>query len=83
MAGLDSGAYRRFSRVSRSQKHELEDGIGARLEQHLTVRTGAMFQAAEVIRTADEKRALFEHTGALASLERAAGIAGLSNSRGE
>ncbi|MGH8514740.1 MAG: hypothetical protein ACREV8_12535, partial [Gammaproteobacteria bacterium] len=61
--------------VSRSQKHELEDGIGARLEQHLTVRTGAMFQAAEVIRTADEKRMLFERTGALAVDMESAAVA--------
>ncbi|MDQ3565842.1 MAG: hypothetical protein M3436_17640 [Pseudomonadota bacterium] len=57
--------------------------LAARLEQHLTIHTGAMLHTTEVIHTADEKRALFERTGALASLNRAAGIAGLSISRGE
>ena len=57
--------------------------LAARLEQHLTIHTGAMLHTTELIRTADEKRALFERTGALASLKRAAGITGLSSSRGK
>ncbi|MGH8508569.1 MAG: purine phosphorylase [Gammaproteobacteria bacterium] len=41
-------------------------GLTACLERHLTVRTGAMLHTAEVIATPDEKRLLFERTGALA-----------------
>jgi len=41
--------------------------LAASLERHLTVHTGAMLHTLEAIRTAHEKRVLFERTGALAA----------------
>ncbi|MBA3494464.1 MAG: purine phosphorylase [Gammaproteobacteria bacterium] len=49
--------------------------LAARLEQHLTVHTGAILHTANVISTPDEKRMLFERTGALAVDMESAAVA--------
>ncbi|MGH8511426.1 MAG: purine phosphorylase [Gammaproteobacteria bacterium] len=49
--------------------------LAARLAEHLTVHTGGMLHTTEVIATPDEKRMLFERTGALAVDMESAAVA--------
>ena len=56
--------------------------LAARIEQHLTVYTGVMLHTTEVIRTADEKFALFERTGALAVDMESAAVAQVARRAG-
>ncbi|MGH8533078.1 MAG: purine phosphorylase [Gammaproteobacteria bacterium] len=56
--------------------------LAARLAEHLTLHTGAMLHTAEAIATPDEKRRLFERTGALAVDMESAAVAQVARRAG-
>ncbi|MGH8542998.1 MAG: purine phosphorylase [Gammaproteobacteria bacterium] len=56
--------------------------LAARLEQQLTIHTGAMLHTANVISTPNEKRRLFERTGALAVDMESAAVAQVARRAG-